>query len=139
MAKLNISSGSVKDDSLITLYANSPEARRLNPKYVNLLKGVVVTPNVQATANLSGSEFDGDTAQAVDAATEDDNSKTTETDQTTFTADAQKTIAPSLTEITKSSSTIVYDSTGKPSVVVVFKIKNSSGKPVKTVNARVSL
>jgi len=47
--------------------------------------------------------------------------------------------APSLTDVELISNEVVYDSAGKPTVKVVFKVGNSSGKKVKSVNARVQV
>jgi len=37
------------------------------------------------------------------------------------------------------SNTVVYDAAGNPSSTVVFKVRNSSGQKVKSVNARVKV
>ena len=47
--------------------------------------------------------------------------------------------APLLSDIELVSKTISYDSTGTPSVTVIFKVRNSSGEFVKSVNARVQV
>lgn len=47
--------------------------------------------------------------------------------------------APSLTDVELVSNEVVYDSAGKPTVRVIFKVGNSSGKIVKAVNARVQV
>ena len=44
---------------------------------------------------------------------------------------------PSISDIEIVSNTVVYDSTGLPSAKIVFKIKNSSGKVLKAIDARV--
>jgi len=46
--------------------------------------------------------------------------------------------SPTLMDIKLVSNTVVYDAAGNPSVTVVFKIRNSSGEPVKSVNALVT-
>jgi len=44
---------------------------------------------------------------------------------------------PSLSDIEVVSNEVVYDSTGLPSAKIVFKVKNSSGKVLTAIHARV--
>ena len=44
---------------------------------------------------------------------------------------------PSLSDIEIVSNTVVYDSAGLPSAKIIFKVKNSSGKVLKAIDARV--
>jgi len=44
---------------------------------------------------------------------------------------------PSLSDIEVVSNTVVYDSAGIPSVKIIFKVKNSSGRMLKAIDARV--
>jgi hypothetical protein len=44
---------------------------------------------------------------------------------------------PSLSDIQIVSNEVVYDSAGIPSAKIVFKVKNSSGKKLKAIDARV--
>jgi len=46
--------------------------------------------------------------------------------------------SPTLMDIQLVSNKVVYDASGNPSATVVFKIRNSSGEPVKSVNALVT-
>ena len=46
--------------------------------------------------------------------------------------------SPTLMDIQLVSNTVVYDAAGNPSATIVFKIRNSSGEPVKGVNALVT-
>jgi len=45
--------------------------------------------------------------------------------------------SPTLMDIQLISNTVVYDAANNPTSTVVFKIRNSSGEPVKAVNALV--
>lgn len=45
--------------------------------------------------------------------------------------------SPTLMDIELVSNNVVYDSANNPTATVVFKIRNSSGEPVKTINALV--
>lgn len=63
-----------------------------------------------------------------------------EGDTSTDSPLTSKKIAPTLMDVELVSNEVVYDpNTGIPSAKVVFKIRNSTGGPIKNVNYRVSI
>lgn len=103
----------------IALYSNSPEASDLADDYVKIIPGNIISA-------FMPSEDLGDGGDGEDGG---DNPEDPGTGKK----------APDLSDIQLISNTVVYDATGKPSVTVVFKVKNSSGKTLKGVNPKVQL
>lgn len=131
MATERVSTTSVTADAPIALYSNSPENTDLSGNYKRLIPGNTVGAMYLASNDISYSESDGTTIvleeeAAAKAAAEG-------------TKPTEVPTAPSLSDIQVISKDVVYDSTGNPSVQVVFKIKNSSGQKLKAINARVEL
>lgn len=104
----------------IALYSNSPEAADLADDYVKLIPGNVISAFIPS--------------DSVDEPDDDDD----DDDDNDDPKDPNKK-APDLSDIELISNTVVYDSTGNPSVTVVFKVKNSSGKVLKGINPKVQL
>ena len=124
MSTPRISGNSITYEAPIVLYANSPERTHLNPRHVIIVSGSDSRSRF-SSSNLTYDEFNPDPGTGDD-------------DPDNPPLPPRKQTAPSLSDITVVSKTVVYDSTGKPSVTVVFKIKNSSGEELKAINARVS-
>ena len=131
MATERVSTTSVTADAPIALYTNSPENTDLSTNYKKLIPGNTVGAMYLASNDIGYNEVDGTTIaieekSATAAAAE--GAEPTEVSG-----------APSLSDIQVVSRDVVYDAAGNPSVQVVFKIKNSSGKKLKAINARVEL
>lgn len=131
MAKDRVSTTSVTADAPIALYSNSPENNDLGPNYKKVIPGNTVGAMYLSSGDIGYSEIDGtvvvveEAAAAAAAATE--------------AKPSEVATAPSLSDIQVLSKDVVYDAAGNPSVQVIFKIKNSSGKKLKGINARVEL
>ena len=103
-----------------------------NSNYLAYLK-----PNV-AASRLAGQQSSqalddplDDPSDAAVYVTDDDLGDVTEYDP------SEGNNRPSLSDIEVVSNTVVYDSAGIPSVKIIFKVKNSSGKVLKAIDARV--
>ena len=131
MAKDRVSTTSVTADAPIALYSNSPENNDLGPNYKKVIPGNTVGAMYLSSGDIGYSEIDGtivvveEAAAAAAAAAE--------------AKPSEVAAAPSLSDIQVLSKDVVYDAAGNPSVQVVFKIKNSSDKKLKGINARVEL
>jgi hypothetical protein len=130
MATERVSTTSVTADAPIALYTNSPENADLSTNYKKLIPGNSVGAMYLASNDIGYNEIDGTTI----AIEESSASSGAEGGESAATA-----AAPSLSDIQVISREVVYDSAGNPSVQVVFKIKNSSDKKLKGINARVEL
>ena len=127
-----VSTTSVAADAPLAFYSNSPENTDVNANYKIIIPGNTVGAMYLSSNDIGYNEIDGvnlvveetDSAAAAAAAA---------------AAKAAVSEAPSLSDIEVVSKTVVYDAAGIPSVEVVFKIKNSSGKTLKGINARVEL
>jgi hypothetical protein len=131
MAKDRVSTTSVTADAPIALYSNSPENNDLGTNYKKVIPGNTVGAMYLSSGDIGYSEIDGtivvveEAAAAAAAAAE--------------AKPSEVAAAPSLSDIQVLSKDVVYDAAGNPSVQVIFKIKNSSGKKLKGINARVEL
>ena len=131
MAKDRVSTTSVTADAPIALYSNSPENNDLGPNYKKVIPGNTVGAMYLSSGDIGYSEIDGtivvveEAAAAAAAAAE--------------AKPSEVAAAPSLSDIQVLSKDVVYDAAGNPSVQVIFKIKNSSCKKLKGINARVEL
>ena len=131
MTTKRVSTTSVTADAPIALYSNSPENNDLGPNYKKVIPGNTIGAMYLSSGDISYNEVDGTTVvveEAAAAAAAADETKPTEV-----------SAAPSLSDIQVVSKDVVYDAAGNPSVQVVFKIKNSSGRKLKAINARVEL
>jgi hypothetical protein len=132
-----ISSGAIKEDALIALYENSPEIRRYNPKLVNKLTGKTITQNVQATTDFGSEEISSDNSFNLEITAEDQATSIETKDVTDVTSKQNQ--SPVISDITiYSGPTVVYDSTGTPSVSIVFKVSNPKKLDVKSIKVRMS-
>jgi hypothetical protein len=125
------STTSVAADAPIAIYSNSPEINDLGPNYRRVIPGNTVGPLYLGSQNTDFNEIDLSLSLAEDSLLEDEAS-----DETSSVVNQA---APYLSDIQLTSNTVVYDDAGNPSVSLVFKIKNSSGKTLKGMNARVEL
>ena len=132
MTSKRVSTTSVAADAPIALYSNSPENTDVGKNYKIVIPGNTVGAMYLASSEIGYNETDSVAIVVEDAAA-----------AAAAAVDAAKTVtpitSPSLSDIQVVSKTVVYDASGNPSVEVVFKIKNSSGKTLKGINARVEL
>jgi hypothetical protein len=133
-----ISSGAIKEDALIALYENSPEARRYNSKLVNKLTGLTVSKNVQATTDFESEAIGSDSSFSLEIAAED-RANHVEAKEVSDVVTSKENQSPVISDITiYSGPTVVYDSTGTPSVSIVFKVGNPKKLDVKSIKVRMS-
>ena len=119
-------------------FANSPEITSMNPMFVKKIPGANLGQFLPSFDAGGYSEIDVESLIVVDAAAE---SNSNQNSDSTGDGSASEVFnkAPLLSDISLISSQVVYDASGNPSVTAVFRIKNSSGKTLKGVNARVQV
>jgi hypothetical protein len=133
MAKEKISETAVGAPAPVVAYASSAEAALIAPHRRITITSNVVGAKYFPSASLYADDIDPEDA-LVAASTENNNGKATETPK-----DVESNKAPTLMDIELVSNTVVYDAAGNPSSTVIFKVRNSSGQKVKSVNARVKV
>jgi len=133
MAKEKISETAVGAPAPVVAYAGSVEAALIAPHRRVTISSNVVGANYLPSASLYVDDVDPEEAWIIESA-ENNKGQTVETPQ-----DVESNKAPSLMDIELVSNTVVYDAAGNPSSTVVFKVRNSSGQKVKSVNARVKV
>lgn len=133
MAKEKISETAVGAPAPIVAYAGSAEAALIAPHRRITISSNIVGSNYLPSASLYPDDLDPEDNFIIDSS-EKKSDDAEETPQDTVVKKA-----PSLMDIELVSNTIVYDAAGNPSSTVVFKVRNSSGEMVKSVNARVKV
>lgn len=114
----------------ITAYSDQKEATDVSPNFIR-----TIPANVIGAVNVSNN-LDSEDVSSVDEFILDDEGKSGEDDKK---EDIVFKKAPLISDIELVSNSVVYDSTGTPSVTVIFKVRNSSEQIVKSVNARVQI
>lgn len=133
MAKEKISETAVGAPAPVVAYAGSAEAALIAPHRRVTISSNVVGSNYLPSASLYADDIDPEDNFIIDSSEKkEDEAKETPQDITVKKA-------PNLMDIELVSNTVVYDAAGNPSSTVVFKIRNSSGETVKSVNARVKV
>lgn len=127
MAKSNTSTGIVPP---ITIYADSKEAQDLAPQYVKLIPSTAISGNINSL-DLDDEEVSLSEVKPPDEVEGPEGTKAKE--------EVIVKKAPLLSDVELVSKTVSYDASGIPSVTAIFKIRNSSGQIVKSVNARVQV
>lgn len=117
--------------SPITGYADGKEAKDIASQYVKIFPANVVGTIYNPAASLYFDDIDPEDSAIIDEESESESQESIED------KDIKK--APTLSDIELVSNTVVYDAAGNPSSTVVFKVRNSSGEPIKSVNARVQV
>lgn len=115
--------------SPITVYENSPEAQDLADQFLKVIPAGVVGSIISSSPNLNDGEG------VVDG--EGENITTPTDPKPTDPSSPIKKIAPTLADIEVVSNTLVYDAANNPTATVIFKVRNSSGKSVKGIKAKV--
>lgn len=133
MAKEKISETAVGAPAPVVAYAGSAEAALIAPHRRVTISSNVVGSNFLPSASLYADDVDPEDGYIADS-TEKKEDESEEPKQ-----DVKSKKAPSLMDIELVSNTIAYDATGVPSATIIFKIRNSSGEKVKSVNARVKV
>lgn len=121
--KPRISNTNLTVDAPLVFYENSPEAAELNPSFVRIIAGNVVGPffgNYLGSDDLGTGEPDPEPEQPGDEPEVPSDKK-----------------APELSDIQLISNEVVYDAAGIPTAKIVFKVKNSSDRQVKSMNIKV--
>lgn len=122
--------------SPITAYSNSKEAATISPALVNIIKTNIVGSNI--SFDLEADDIKPSDVSSVDDLDDPDNPNDPENNKEKPEDQISKK-APTLMDVELVSKSVSYSTAGIPSVTVMFKIKNSSGESVKSVNARVQL
>jgi hypothetical protein len=117
--------------SPITAYADGKEVSDLASQYIKIFPA-----NVVGAISLASDSLYFDDIDLEDELTTDEESES-ESESNIDDKDIKR--APSLSDIELVSNTVVYDASGNPSATVVFKVRNSIGESVKSVNARVQV
>jgi hypothetical protein len=133
MAKEKISETAVGAPAPVVAYAGSAEAALIAPHRRVTIKSNVVGANFLPSASLYIDDVDPEDSWIVESTEKE------KKDEEEIPQDVGSNKAPSLMDIELVSNTVVYDASGNPSSTVVFKIRNSSGQKVKSVNARVKV
>lgn len=139
MAKDNprISKSGVTSSGRIVLYTNSPEATDLDPSLVYYIKGNSLSSLYLTTADTDSEDISPDDEYIITVESVGEGSTS---DIASSESSQEKSLrAPSLSDISIVSNSVVYDATGTPSVTLVIKVKNSSGEVLKGMNARIEL
>jgi hypothetical protein len=131
MTKPRVSTTGIATTAPITLYANSPENTDLGKNFKVVIPGNVVGPMYTASADLSTSDIDPELDVVVEVVDEDV-AKSTESDGGVIYFNA-----PSISDISIISNSVVYSDAGIPSVTLKLKVKNSSGTKLKGINVRI--
>jgi hypothetical protein len=117
--------------SPITAYADGKEVSDLASQYIKIFPA-----NVVGTSSFPSRSLVFDDIDLEDEFITDEESES-ESESSIDDKDIKR--GPSLSDIELISNTIVYDASGNPSATVIFKIRNSIGESVKSVNARVQV
>lgn len=133
MAKEKISETAVGAPAPVVAYAGSAEAALIAPHRRVTIASNVVGANFFPSSSLYIDDID---PEDVEITTKDDEDKKKAEEEAEL---VKLRRAPFLMDIELVSNTIVYDAAGNPSSTVVFKVRNSSGETVKSVNARVKV
>ena len=133
MAKEKISETAVGAPAPVVAYSGSAEAALIAPHRRVTIPSNVVGSNYFASASLYADDIDPEDAFITDS----EEKKKKDDEEEPKVVKLRK--APSLMDIELVSNNIVYDAAGNPSTTVIFKIRNSSGETIKSVNARVKV
>jgi hypothetical protein len=142
MAKEKISETAVGAPAPIVVYAGSAEEALIAPhKRITIASNIVGAKYFPSTS-LYTDDVDPEDSFIVDSKDlnndDDDNENDGDGDGDSVVLPVFKK-APTLMDIELVSNTVVYDPSGNPSAKIVFKVRNSSGEEVKSVNARVKV
>jgi len=130
MANPRVSNTGVGIVSPITAYEGEKEAAATADQFVQVFPARVVGVISPASTSLQTDDYDSE-----DLYESDDDSGNNEDGST----DKGARKAPQLSDIELISNDLVYDAANNPSATVVFKVKNSSGEVIKSINARVQV
>ena len=130
MAKEKISETAVGAPAPVVAYAGTAEAALIAPHRRITIKSNAVGANYFSSASLYSDDIDPEDPKVVE---KEDPEKPEDPEGVTVKK------APTLMDIEVVSNKVVYDASGNPSATVIFKVRNSSGEKVKSVNARVKV
>ena len=126
-----VSNTGVGITSPIVVYEDSKEANDVANNYLKIYPARILSSTGKTSDSLYVSSVDVDDLEVADDTAQ----------KNTVALANNKTLkkAPTLMDIELVSNTVVYDAAGNPTSTVVFKVRNSSGEAVKSVNARVKV
>jgi len=133
MAKEKISETAVGAPAPVVAYAGSAEAALIAPHRRVTISSNVVGSNFLPSASLYADDVDPEDGYIADS------TEKKEDESKDIPQNITSKKAPNLMDIELISNTVIYDAAGNPSSTVVFKVRNSSGEKVKSVNARVKV
>lgn len=138
MAKEKISETAVGAPAPIVVYAGSAEEALIAPHKRITISSNVIGAKYFPSSSLYTDDIDPEDSFIIDSKDDDDDDNKNDGDENSvFSVTSKK--PPTLMDIEMISNTVVYDAAGNPTAKVVFKVRNSSGESVKSVNARVKV
>lgn len=131
MAKEKISNTGVGIVSPITGYSDGKEANATASQFVKIFPSRVVGAISLPSTSLYTDDLDNEDLNNTDDEAESESGENNE--------DEVSRKAPNLADIELISNDVFYGAANNPTATVVFKVRNSSGETVKSVNARVKV
>lgn len=138
MAKEKISETGVGAPAPIVVYAGSAEEALIAPHKRITISSNVIGAKYFPSTSLYTDEVDPEDIYIANSKEKDDKDDEKEEDNDPESPISLKK-APTLMDIEVVSNTVLYDPSGNPTVKIIFKVRNSSGEEVKSVNARVKV
>ena len=129
---VNISNTGVGAVPPVVAYSDSKEAKDVASSYIKVYPAYIVSSLGKPSSSLYIDSVDPEDAANVDDAVK-------KAAETAISATKITRKSPTLMDIELVSNTVVYDAAGNPTSTVIFKVRNSSGEEVKSVNARVKI
>ena len=139
-SKEKISETAVGAPAPIVVYAGSAEEALIAPHKRITISSNVIGAKYFPSSSLYTDDIDPEDSFIIDSKDLDDNDDDNKNDgdENSISSVTSKK-PPTLMDIEMISNTVVYDAAGNPTAKVVFKVRNSSGESVKSVNARVKV
>lgn len=135
-ARQKISETAVGAPAPVVVYAGSAEEALIAPHRRITIASNIVGSNYLASNSLYTDSIGLEEIEITDGLGdgEDDTTELTINPQ-----DVLENKAPTLMDIELVSNVVSYDASGNPYASVTFKVRNSSGEKVKSINARVKV
>jgi hypothetical protein len=134
--KQKISETAVGVAAPVVVYAGSAEEALIAPHRRITIASNIVGSNYLPSNSLYTDSIGLEEVEITDALGEGDDDTT---EITINPQDVPQNKAPTLMDIELVSNVVSYDASGNPYSVVTFKVRNSSGEKVKSINARVKV
>lgn len=135
-AKQKISETAVGAPAPVVVYAGSAEEALIAPH-----RRITIASNIIGTNYLASNSLYTDSVGLEEVVITDSlgDGEDDTTESTINPQDIPQNKAPTLMDIELVSNVVSYDASGNPYAVVTFKVRNSSGEKVKSINARVKV